>query len=260
MQQQRLTRQDKLYILAKACTEKSVNPDKGNYAGLIRGVCAGRLFVSAKAAQELTCDLTAAYRFDKWQAILGTENETEQTQETITYTPRTFSPNPPTLNPLKTLKLTMPLEPIKKVQPKTSTREDAEADAYLNKYAATANTRLTEQQTALVLHSQAEKDRFNGIGRITLHDAWQIVGNKNLTTEDLKELWQKHYPGIEAETRGNALLIFWDGKETMRSVRDLNRTVQPKTPVFNAQNSMEGDIAEDDGESETVQDTEEAIS
>lgn len=36
MQQARLTRQDRMYILAKACVEKDVNPNKGNLQTLLQ--------------------------------------------------------------------------------------------------------------------------------------------------------------------------------------------------------------------------------
>lgn len=237
--QTRLSRQDRLYILAKACIEKGVSPNKGNYAGHIREVAAAKLFISSKAAVELTQDLTLAYRYDRWAGILGTE--TEQTQETITYTPNRITIQPPRVNPLKNIILDNPSEPIKTVQPKPI---DYDAQKYLNELSTP--TKPTEKQYAQILYAKAEHDILNGIGRITLSEAKEITQDKNITINQIQTLLQKYHPTIEVEARGNILLVFYDGKETVRSLRDLNRTIQPENPIYHPKDNPEGDITEDD--------------
>jgi hypothetical protein len=236
--QTRLSLQDRLYILAKACVEKGVNPDKGNYAGTIRGVAAARLFISQKTAKELTETLTLAYRYDKWQGIL--ETETEQQQET-TYTLNRITLQPPRVNPIENLTLKEPLEPVKTVQPKPI---DPEAEQYLNQL--TTPIKPTEKQYAQILYAKAERDIFSGIGRVTLSDAKEILQDKNLCINQIQNLLQTFYPDLETETRGNILLIYYDGKSTVRSLRDLTRIVQPKTPIYHPKNNPEGDITEED--------------
>lgn len=234
---QRLTRQDRMYILAKACKEKGVNPNKGNYAGTIRGVAAARLFISQKAAKELTQDLTLAYRFDKWQSILETETETEPT----TYTPNKISLQPPRVNPLKTLTLEKPLQPVKTVQPKPV---DPDAENYLANIATP--TKPTEKQYAQILYSKAQRDTLNGIGRITLSEAKEVYNNKKTTIDQIQNLLQTFYVDLETEIRGNILLVYWDGKTATRNMRDLTRVIQPKNPVYHYKNNPEGDILEED--------------
>jgi hypothetical protein len=236
--QTRLSRQDKLYILAKACREKGVNPNKGNYAGHIREVAAAKLFISSKAAIELTQDLTLAYRYDRWAGILETEEN--ETQETVTYTPNRITLQPPRVNPLKNITLNEPLQPVKTVQPKPL---DTDAQNYLNQLSA---PKPTEKQYAQILHAQAEHDIANGVGRITLSDAKEITQDKNITIDQVQELLQTYYPNLEVEARGNILLVFYDGKNTVRSLRDLNRIVQPKNPAYHPKDNPEGDITEDD--------------
>jgi hypothetical protein len=236
---QKLTRQDKLYTLAKACTEKGVNPNKGNYAGTILQVAAAKLFISQKTAKELTQDLTSAYRYDKWAGIL--ETEAEQPQETATYTLNKITLQPPRVNPLKTLLLNEPLQPVKTVQPKPL---DTDAQKYLTQIATAP--KLTEKQYAQIFYTKAERDILNGIGRITLPDAKEITKNNNFTIEQVQTLLQKYYIDLETEIRGNILLIYYDGKSTIRSLRDLERTIQPSNPVYHPKNNPEGDITEED--------------
>ena len=238
---QKLTRQDRLYVLAKACKEKEVNPDEGNYAGVVRGICAGELFISSKAAQDLIEDLTRAYKHNKWQRLLGAENETEQPQETATYTPNRITLQPPRVNPLKNLVLNEPLQPVKTVHPKPL---DPDAQKYLTQI--TTPPKPTEKQYAQIFYAKAERDILNGIGRITLSEAKEIMQDKTVTIEQIQELLQKYYVDLETETRGNILLIYYDGKSTVRSLRDLERIVQPKNPVYHPKDNPEGDIAEED--------------
>jgi uncharacterized membrane protein len=235
---QKLTRQDKLYTLAKACKEKGVNPNKGNYAGTILQIAAAKLFISQKTAKELTQDLTLAYRYDRWEGILGTENQTE---ETATCTPNKIMLQLPRVNPLKNLTLTEPLQPVKTVQPKPI---DPDAEKYLTQIITPAKP--TEKQYAQIFYAKAERDILNGIGRITLSEAKEIMQDKTVTIEQIQELLQKYYVDLETETRGNILLIYYDGKSTVRSLRDLERIVQPKNPVYHPKDNPEGDIAEED--------------
>ncbi len=241
---QRLSRQDRLYTLAKACQEKGVNPDYGNYAGLVRGVCAARLFLSQKAAIELTRDLTLAYRYDKWAGILGTEATLKPEPETPTYTLRTFNIQTPTENPLKNLQLTEPLKPVKTIPPK---RLDPEAEQKLAAYTQTTSS-LSEKQTAALLYNRADKDRFNGVGRIVLPEIQAETGNKNLTLTEVLQLWQKYYPRIEAEPRANVILIYFDNRADLAAKRKQYHTIQPLNE-WHSRDNLEGDVTEDcDGE------------
>jgi hypothetical protein len=62
----------------------------------------------------------------------------------------------------------------------------------------------------------------------------------------MQTLLQTYYSNLDSEVRGNILFVYWDGKETVRSLRDLNRIVQPENPIYHPKDNPEGDITEDD--------------
>ena len=219
-------------ILAELCNQKNVNPSKGNYAGFIQKMAITHLQVSISSVKELTTSLTIAYRTDKWQSLLGiNEAQTQGYNSDITKKEVNYIQHQPSIqSELQRLAQTTQPTPLKTMPTKPAYQPD----------------HLTQQQIAKILYGTATKDTFDGIGRLILSEARQITENKTMQIEELAQFWQQHYPLIDAEIRGNVLLIFWDGKEDVRSIRDLNKLVQPKDPSFYAKNNPEGDISEDD--------------
>lgn len=202
MQQVKLGHQDRLAILAQLCYEKGVNPSKGNYAGFVRGIACGKLFLSKQTALQLTKTLTTAYYHDKWKSLIGELNEGLQ--------PTINTPKPQTW------------------QPQTTTQTNSQTEPFT----------LTPKDQANILYSKAKRDTYNNVGRITEAD----LKEQCLTTEEAIELWQRHFSKFDIEQRSNCLLIFWDGKEIMRSNRDLNRVIQP---IEKISANPEGDIVDD---------------
>jgi hypothetical protein len=73
---------------------------------------------------------------------------------------------------------------------------------------------------ARILHSLAQRDCFDGVGRIFLLEARQALRRPELTSSDITDLWQEYYSGETAEEKQfNLVLIYFDGKETVRSIR-----------------------------------------
>lgn len=201
----RLSHQDRLAILAQLCYERGVNPQKGNYAGFVRAVCCGKLFLSNQTAIQLTKTLTTAYYADRWNDLLGKLNEGQSVgEEGCALQPLTWNPQPQ--------------------------QENVKAE--------TKKAELSLKQLSQILYGKAQRDTFNCIGRITEADAKEI----NLTIEEAQQIWSHHHTKFETEIRGNCLLIFWNGKGEMRSQRNLLCTVQPTEPQITAQT---GDIVDD---------------
>jgi hypothetical protein len=220
-------RVNKLRVLAELCSNNNLNPNQGNYCGFIRRMAITHLGVTLTAVKELTTALTIAYRTDQWKSLLQTPTETEQATSNTTTTNATDK-RQQVHTSMQKLSLNTHPEPVKKLEPKQSTQQD----------------NLTENQTAQILYGMAQRDQFNGVGRIILYDARQVVDNKHLQIHELQSLWQRNYPAIEAETKSNTLQIYWDGKDAITYNRPVY--IQPKAPTFTPQNQESGDITEDD--------------
>ena len=207
------TREDKLYILAQVCKQNNLTPDSPAYVGLIKRVCASKLSMSLKAAEEYAQTLSTAYRADKWEGILNGEDTladttpTEQAQSEV---------KPPTLNVLKTLTLNGPSEPIKTI-PKKEVLEPE----------------YSPKTTAQILLRLARNNDFNGVGRLTLAEVRSELADKSLQLEDIHRLLSQYAPQATIERRpSNVLLIYFNGKDTVQYHRNL-RMVTPETLALN---------------------------
>lgn len=207
------SREDKLYILAQVCRQNNLTPDSPSYIGLIKRVCASKLSMSLKNAEEYAETLSTAYRADQWQGILNGEDTlaeeapTEQVQSEA-QTPRG--------NVLKTLTLNGPSEPIKTIPKK---------EVYQPEY--------SPKTTAQILLRLARNNDFNGVGRLTLAEVRSELCDKSLQLQDIHRLLSQYAPQATIEPRpGNVLLIYFNGKDTINYNRQTMRIIQPEPPVI----------------------------
>jgi hypothetical protein len=220
----RFSREDRLFILATTLTQKQLTPDSNLYSGYIIGFSAANFSRNRDLATEDAETLTAAYRKDKWQGILGKPEETDTTEPA--FTPQIFSPKPPTLKALENL-LKKPCVPIQTIAAK-HTIEEAE---YTPKTQAQALLRL------------AEHDNFNGANRLSLAQARDELADKSLQLKDVVMLLRENLADAEIETRpGNWIYIYPCGRNARRGIRH----IQPLASVFPMQPLIEQD---DDSES-----------
>ncbi len=238
-------RTERLTIIAQILQQNNINPTKNNYAAFIQKIAVGYLQTTPTQARELTRSLTTAWYADHWQTILADTAEPEpiqaETQQLnngfVTFkmagnTDTTEATDQRAIVHAELAKIAAspPSEPIKKIEPCETAPQE----------------KLSEQQLAKILYNNAKNDTFDGVGRIILSEARETLENPKLTIQDLYQFWAKHYPLIDADYKSNILLVYWEGKETMRSQRDLNRTVQPETPLIYSADNPAGDILEDD--------------
>jgi hypothetical protein len=241
-------RESRLRILAELCSNNNLNPNRGNYAAFIQSIAVTHLNTSVNTAKELVTALTISYRRDQWQSLLTDEQDDVAGDSRFEPNRIGIAPKPEveaaTANvifepvvqhesiqaELTKIAETIQPEPVKHLATRQSTQQD----------------NLTEKQIAQILYTTAQRDIFDGVGRIILSDARYITDNKHLQIDELLNFWQRNYPIINAETRSNILLIYWDGKDTVRNKRNLNTVIQPKAPVYRAKNNPAGDIEEDD--------------
>jgi len=214
------SRSNRLYILARALTDKHMTPDSSTYAGFIIGVSAANFYRDKDSALEDAETLTSAYKKDKWQCILtGTNTEAPSTLETDKEAPCTsdkVEAKTPTLNTLKTFNLTGPCTPVKKLTPKPKPAQE---------------TAPAEHEQSLCLLALARRDVWCGVGRVTLAQARDQLENKTLTIDDVQRFIQRELPGIEVEKRsGPSLAFFLEGKTVVQAKREAHKIV-PDSPI-----------------------------
>ena len=260
MSKPKFNRDDRLIILAQTCLDNDITPQKGNFSGLIRKVCLQHLGVSESGIKELTRTLTTLYRGDQWNNLLHpelneVEGETGLKANKMEFgkdvaNPLNGSAPPEEVieinklsvedlaavkkivkeHPLDCLRNMGPSEPIKHLEHKESVQLDY----------------LSDKDVAQILINTARKDSFNGVGRIILSDARYIMDNKQLQIDELVQFLRVHFPALDIDARSNTAQIFWDGKGAVQLIRKTATIIQPKAPIYNAQNVNEGDIHEDD--------------
>ena len=204
---QKFSREERLYILAKALTGKHITPDMNTYAGYIIGVSAANFYRTKEAALEDAETLTAAYKADQWRSILAEETTPTETQPT-------YCAVSPSLNEYKTFAPKTPCTPIKRIAPPNRTAEPED-------------TPFTQ---ALRLLKLAEMNIWNGAGRVTLSEARYEFSDKTLTVQDMLRLFREHMPLLKVEQRaGNTVYVYMN--EGLRCVKVV---VPPAPPVLNA--------------------------
>jgi len=229
-------RQNNLATLAKICSNNNITPERGNYAGFLQKICVGHMGLDLRKTKEHTSALTIMWRANKWSNLLTPEQQDEtvegstglqankiQIQAQDTYTRKTLHEAIVEI----TAAAQAQTEPVKKVEAKQNLQQDT----------------LTNQQIAQVFYNTAKTDTYNGVGRIILSEARDAADNKHLTVYDVQQIWRENYPLIDAETKSNVLLIYWNGKDATRST--YQPIIQKKTPLFNPKQQPEGDITED---------------
>lgn len=238
-----MNRSDQLAVLAQICNDNKVTPQQGNYAALIRKICATHLYISEAKTKELTRSLTTAYYTDRWGSLLNPQEENcEFTPNRIELQPQNKLENLPVTSNTVTTNATQERtqvheammfltqnthpEPPKKVDPQPTPQQD----------------NLTEQQIAQIFYGVAQRETSNNVGRIILSDARDITDNKHLSIQEVHDLWIKFYPVIEAEIKSNVLMIYWGGKCANQNMP----YIQPRAPVFRPKHQEIGDIYEDD--------------
>jgi len=84
---------------------------------------------------------------------------------------------------------------------------------------------------ARILHNLARQDSFDNIGRLFLAEAKQATQNPALYSDTIREVWREYYPEETAEQKQeNLILIYFDGKEQTRNVRDAQKPIIPMRP------------------------------
>lgn len=210
---EKFSRADRLYILAKALTDKHLTPESNTYAGYIIGVSAANFYRNKEYALEDAETLTAAYHADKWQSILNAE-----TEQPTPNTTRTFSTNTPCLNTLKTFNLTAPCTPIKTVP---------------HKHVAESET--APQTQARTLLRIAEDDMFNGAGRLSLTQARDVLDDKSLKVEDVLSFLRGNIKNVEFEPRpGNMIYCYLNGKNMAQTNRRRHVIIPELPPQLSA--------------------------
>jgi hypothetical protein len=208
----KLPRAEKLYILSQICITNHVTPKSQGFNGLIVRVCTSKFATSKDKAQQYAADLISAYEADMWEGLAASHQPIDEAPETCT--PRVFIDKKPTLTALDLLtwKTT---EPIKHIQPQLAV-EPAE---------------YSPHTVAAILYKMAKTNEFNRVGRINLKEVKYELDNTTLRCEDIVRLLKQFYPQTSVEQRaGNNVLVYFDGKDTARAYRDINRIVQPSQP------------------------------
>lgn len=231
-------RENHLSIIAQVCIENKIYPNNGTaFAGLVRKVAIGHLFVPEAKAKEYTSALKTIYEANKWTPLLSNmEEETEAVESTIQVNKiNLVYPQQSVQDEMKKIADKIQSEPVKKQEQKQSIQQD----------------KPTSKQIAQALYNHAKNDTYNDVGRITLYDARDITDNKHLTIQETREIWTQHYPLIDCETKSNVLLIYWSGKEDYKLGNSSQPVIIPsQAPLFSPKEQPQGDILDniDEGE------------
>jgi len=244
----KINRETRLALLVEICQQNKLTPDKNTFSGFIIKVCVNNLSLTQTAAKEHLKALNISWRADQWKSILGETNITLESTDfefisgdkpdaekfvvtTIEQKSEVFKSK--TLDVLNNVKP----EPVKRVMSSKNIQVDM----------------LPEKQVAQVLYRRALQETSGGVGRLLLFDARDIMDNNKLSMRNLIQLWQRYYPTIDYDqATGNVLLIYWDGKTTFRSIRDTQRIVQPKQPLFKPKDNPEADISDGLDENDSI--------
>jgi hypothetical protein len=97
---------------------------------------------------------------------------------------------------------------------------------------APSKGKYTIKQEAKMLYQIAQKDTFNGVGRLQLAEVQYELGA--LTADQIIGVWQATYPDKTIEQQGNIFLIYWQGKEEVRNQRNNLAPSVPKSLVMAA--------------------------
>ena len=248
-----MNRDTRLTILAQHCIMNNINPQTGNYAAQIRRVAITYLGANEAQAKELTRSLTTAYYTDKWTAILPPPENFDEVAGNTGLEPNrlTLKPGEATIEnvtqqsnteatsltdqrvevhtTMANMFTNTPTEPIKKLIANPTHQQD----------------RLTEKQICKILKNIAEKNCFGSTGRITIFDARDAADNKHLQISEVQDMWRRNYPTLEAETRSNVLLIYFDGKNAGQ-LNIYNPKIQPREYLFNSKSNPDADIIDEE--------------
>lgn len=89
--------------------------------------------------------------------------------------------------------------------------------------------KYTPKQEAKILFQMAKRDTYNGVGRLQLSEVQFELGK--ITAEEILETWMNIYPKQTIVQQGNIFLIYWAGKETVKTQRSnmtpINLNVNP---------------------------------
>jgi hypothetical protein len=85
--------------------------------------------------------------------------------------------------------------------------------------------KLTIKQEAKIMFQIAQKDTFNGVGRLHFAEVQYELGA--LTADQIIGVWQATYPDKTIVQQGNVFLIYWQGKETVKEQRITKAFIQP---------------------------------
>ena len=92
--------------------------------------------------------------------------------------------------------------------------------------------KYTIKQEAKMLFQIAQRDTFNGVGRLHYAEIQLELGA--LTADQIIGIWQAVYPDKTIVQQDNILLIYWNGKAETRNQRDNLAPIIPKSLVMAA--------------------------
>lgn len=214
-----LNRQERLRALALTCKRNGVDPSQNRFAGVIRSIDVTYMHVTVAVASQDTEELIVAYKGDQWRNIIGEEAPVEKAKQL------------PVLNPIVTR--TTLKEELAKIQSANSHVEIK----HLPTYISTQKDYISDDDLIKTLYQKARREASNdNVGRILLSDARDVADNKHLTIQEIIVLWRKTYPAIEVEQRtGNVILVYWDGKNSLRNIRST------RSPIIRTDNVLAAD-------------------
>ena len=92
--------------------------------------------------------------------------------------------------------------------------------------------KYTIKQEAKMLFQIAQRDTFNGVGRLQLAEVQYELGQ--MSADQIIGIWQAVYPDKTIVQQDNILLIYWNGKAETRNQRDNLAPIIPKSLVMAA--------------------------
>ncbi len=69
------------------------------------------------------------------------------------------------------------------------------------------------------LHSMAECDQFDNIGRLFISEAKKETNTPTLSFEQIQQLWRTHYPNEDVDESCGVIRVYFFGKETAQNIR-----------------------------------------
>lgn len=98
-------------------------------------------------------------------------------------------------------------------------------------------TKNTIKQNALLLKNMAQKDTYDGVGRLILKEVQVELGQ--ISPEEILATWMGYNLKDTIEQNNNIFLIYWGGKENVEETRELRPIIwNPQRPTLEANKEL----------------------